>query len=89
MDLGLTVQIGGVLVMARWPVEAMLGTMSVPAIEIVEETTKEPICPHCERGLRKVYARRIQSTFGVRFLYFCGDCRKVLGVSHRKGFWMG
>jgi hypothetical protein len=26
---------------------------------------------------------------GKRFLYFCGGCRKVLGISHRKGFWMG
>jgi hypothetical protein len=26
---------------------------------------------------------------GKRFVYFCGTCRKVLGISHRKGFWMG
>jgi hypothetical protein len=34
-------------------------------------------------------ARRVESVFGVRFLYSCADGRKVLGVSHRKGFWMG
>jgi len=29
-----------------------------------------------------------ESTLGVRYIYFCTECRKVLGVSQRKGFWM-
>ena len=48
-----------------------------------------PICPHCEKPVGTLYCRRIKSTFGVRYVYFCSACKKVLGVSHRKGFWMG
>ena len=54
--------------------------------EINEET---PICPHCEAPLAKIFFRRLTSVFGKRYVYFCSHCKKVLGVSHRKGFWMG
>jgi hypothetical protein len=58
-------------------------------VEIVDGSSKTPLCPHCEREIHRLNARKIRSPFGVRFLYFCDNCRKVLGVSHRKGFWMG
>jgi len=58
-------------------------------IEIVESDTETPLCPHCEQRISSIVARRIRTTLGVRFLYFCSGCKKVLGVSHRKGFWMG
>ena len=58
-------------------------------ISIREDDSKVPVCPHCERELSEILARRLKSTLGVRYVYFCRDCRKVLGVSHRKGFWMG
>ena len=58
-------------------------------IEIREASSKVPLCPHCEREIRVLHARKIKSSLGVRFIYFCDHCRKVLGVSHRKGFWMG
>jgi len=47
------------------------------------------VCPHCEQEISTLNARKIKSPLGVRFIYFCNHCRKVLGVSHRKGFWMG
>ena len=56
---------------------------------IIETETEQPICPYCEKGLASILARKISSTFGVRFVYFCSKCKKVLGISHRKGFWMG
>lgn len=59
------------------------------SIEIVETSVETPLCPHCEQAIRRLNARKVKSPFGVRFLYFCDHCRKVLGVSHRKGFWMG
>ena len=62
--------------------------MSDP-IEIAESSDKAPLCPHCEMEVRRLNARKVKSPFGVRFIYFCDHCRKVLGVSHRKGFWMG
>lgn len=58
-------------------------------VKIQEEHPSEPLCPHCGKEIRELAARRVQSTLGVRFLYYCAECRKVLGVSHRKGFWMG
>lgn len=48
-----------------------------------------PLCPHCEVALGEVWYRAIKSVLGRRYVYFCPGCRKVLGVSHRKGFWMG
>jgi hypothetical protein len=58
-------------------------------MEINESTTESPICPHCEKRLTRLLARKVKSPLGVRFIYFCDQCKKVLGVSHRKGFWMG
>lgn len=59
-------------------------------IEVLEpDNSTEPICPHCERPVRELHLHRIRAFLGVRFLYACGHCRKVLGISHRKGFWMG
>jgi len=58
-------------------------------IELVENTRDTPICPHCNQALHQVWFRELRSVLGKRFIYFCPHCRKVLGVSHRKGFWMG
>lgn len=61
-------------------------------IELVEQqpgSDKRPICPHCSKEINKINAEEIRSVLGRRYLYFCSDCLKVLGVSHRKGFWMG
>ena len=58
-------------------------------IKVNEETAVDPLCPHCGKEIFQIDARRVESQLGVRFLYFCHGCRKVLGVSHRKGFWMG
>lgn len=58
-------------------------------IECVERDDVSPICPHCNLALTTVWCRRLRSGLGVRFIYICSHCQKVLGVSHRKGFWMG
>lgn len=58
-------------------------------IEIQERNDLMPVCPHCSEDLNKVWVREIRSWLGRRFIYFCSNCRKTLGVSHRKGFWMG
>lgn len=58
-------------------------------IRIREDFSATPLCPHCGREIRELAARRVESMLGVRFLYYCCECHKVLGVSHRKGFWMG
>ena len=58
-------------------------------IPVLETKDLIPICPHCQAQIQSVYAHELQSQFGRRYIYFCPQCRKVLGVSHRKGFWMG
>lgn len=50
---------------------------------------KNPICPFCSKEIKKIYMREIKSYLGRRYLYYCSECFKVLGLSHRKGFWMG
>lgn len=58
-------------------------------INIIEDTSLTPRCPHCETDITTIACEKVKSTLGVRYLYFCPKCRKVLGVSQRKGFWMG
>jgi hypothetical protein len=58
-------------------------------IELRESNDIAPVCPHCSQAISEVLFRQLRGMFGKRYLYFCGKCKKVLGVSHRKGFWMG
>ena len=58
-------------------------------IELTRTDHLSPVCPHCEAKIDQVYFRDLASSLGKRFVYFCSHCHKVLGVSHRKGFWMG
>ena len=48
-----------------------------------------PVCPHCEEELAGIYMTEIQSVLGRRYVYFCPNCRKVLGVAQRKGYLAG
>lgn len=54
-----------------------------------EDPTFVPVCPFCEGEIHEFVAVQIPAVLGVRYAYCCPQCRKVLGVSHRKGFWMG
>lgn len=59
---------------------------------MVEFETKNdvpPLCPHCEAEVRKLWVQEVRGVFGRRYVYYCPSCRKIVGVSHRKGFWMG
>ena len=58
-------------------------------ISIDEKSQASPLCPHCEKPISRLLAQKAKSSFGVRFVYYCDKCRKVLGISHRKGFFMG
>lgn len=54
-----------------------------------------PICPHCSAALNEVHGRNLPAVgsstfrFGKRYIYACPSCRKVIAISHRKGFWAG
>lgn len=58
-------------------------------IECTKRDDVRPMCPHCSTQLRSVLFQQLGGLMGKRFVYFCGGCHKVLGISHRKGFWMG
>lgn len=58
-------------------------------MDVNERSDLRPKCPHCECELDRLNSRKIRTQLGVRYVYFCPECLKVLGVSHRKGFWMG
>ena len=59
-------------------------------VQLRKETRVLPKCPHCKKDLDEISCRELRGgRFGKRFIYFCPSCRNTLGVSHRKGFWMG
>ena len=58
-------------------------------INIVENSNETPLCPHCEKSLTALHSKKIRTRLGVRYIYFCGRCKKTLGVSDRKSFLMG
>ena len=58
-------------------------------IPLVERNDIVPICPHCSEKIEELWFQELKSDFGRRYVYFCARCRKIVGASHRKGFWMG
>ncbi|NVK22223.1 MAG: hypothetical protein HWD86_06870 [Kangiellaceae bacterium] len=58
-------------------------------LQAQERNDIQPICPHCEQPIGTLAYQEVKTTLGKRYLYFCSACRKTLGISHRKGFWMG
>jgi len=58
-------------------------------IELQEKYDANPIFPHCNSQVKSIRFQELHGIFGKRELYFCSACKKVLGVSHRKGFFMG
>ena len=55
----------------------------------LEKNETRPVCPHCKIEVNEIWYQEITGFLGKRYIYFCSNCRSVLGVSHRKGFWMG
>lgn len=58
-------------------------------VELREKRDAVPICPHCSEPAEEIWYQELKGLLGRRYVYFCARCRKILGVSHRKGFWMG
>lgn len=58
-------------------------------IEVKEKQEVTPLCPHCSEMVKEIWCRELAGFFGKRYVYFCSACRKVIGLTHRKGFWMG
>jgi len=58
-------------------------------LELEKKDDVSPVCPHCTHPLNQVWFRELKGFLGKRYVYFCSHCRKVLGISHRKGLFMG
>ena len=58
-------------------------------IQLEQRDDIDPICPHCRETARTLAFRELSGVLGRRYVYFCEFCHAVLGVTHRKGFWMG
>ena len=58
-------------------------------IDLVPKNDTRPVCPHCKEEITQVWYRQLAGVLGRRYIYFCSRCRASLGVSHRKGFFMG
>ena len=58
-------------------------------ISTTEKNNVQPLCPNCKAEITTVWFQHVSGMLGRRYIYFCPQCRSVLGVSHRKGFWMG
>jgi uncharacterized protein with PIN domain len=58
-------------------------------IDLKEKMDVTPLCPHCNEAITQIWFRELRSTFGRRYVYFCEHCKKVFGMTHRKGFFMG
>lgn len=58
-------------------------------IRLVQKDDVAPLCPYCSETVDELWFRELKGFMGRRYVYFCARCRKTLGVSHRKGFWMG
>lgn len=58
-------------------------------LNLIEKNDTNPICPYCGNTLTSLWYQLLTAWLGKRYIYFCPHCSKFLGVSHRKGFWMG
>ena len=58
-------------------------------IKLKEKDDVTPLCPHCSEPLDELWFRELKGLLGRHYVYFCARCKKALGVSHRKGLWMG
>jgi len=58
-------------------------------INIKENNSEVPVCPHCKTEVNNMWFQELVGFLGKRYVYFCANCKSVLGISHRKGFWMG
>ena len=66
---------------------AKLNRDKIPAYTPAEGIV--PLCPHCGDEIDKVYGQQIAQGLGKAYLWFCVSCKRTLGVTHRKGFWIG
>lgn len=46
----------------------------------IEKENIKAICSHCGEEIDSVWICRVDSTIGVRYIYFCSNCQQNLGI---------
>lgn len=66
--------------------------MAPIALELKEELS--PVCPYCQTEIKKLFAKKIECAEGgakikpyYRYIYFCPNCKKTLGITHTRGIF--
>ena len=52
----------------------------------IEKEKVNAVCPHCLKEISMVWVCKIESVIGTRYVFFCGECQKNLGISQEKEF---
>ena len=52
----------------------------------IEQERVNAVCTHCLKEISLVWVCKIKSVIGTRYVFFCGECQKNLGISHEKEF---
>jgi hypothetical protein len=72
------------------PELARQNNMRENSLKLKRDAEAIPKCHHCTKHVDTVSYRELYGGFwGKRYIYFCPKCLATLGVSHRKGFFMG
>ena len=54
--------------------------------KMIDKERVSAVCPHCAKKIDLVWVCRLDSVIGTRYVFFCGECQKSLGISHEKEF---
>lgn len=50
----------------------------------IEKENLKVVCPHCGKKSDSVWVCTLESTIGVRYIYFCPNCQHDLGIYMNK-----
>lgn len=50
----------------------------------IEREKIHAVCPHCSKKLDNAWVFRLDSVIGVRYVYFCEQCQKRIGIFQHK-----
>lgn len=52
--------------------------------KIIEKEIIHAYCNNCSKEINLVWVCKLNSIIGLRYIYFCGECQKPLGIFHEK-----
>ncbi len=50
----------------------------------IEREKIHAVCPHCLKKIDSAWVFKLDSVIGVRYVYFCEQCQKRLGIFSQK-----